>query len=252
MKWKRIKNWFNGWCLKKTLGTPQKPLITPQKIPVLTQASEAGSPDVPRGSHIITGITDYRWMLRHVERGVRGIVLDIAMGSGVLAIAAAQKPEVTRVVAVIMNPQDLGEAQENAVSAGVSDKLEFRQGDLFQPVGDERFDYILFNPPDSFTTDLSSADTYSWTGMLDRQLWRQEFYRRTEELIKRFLKEAKNHLKPGGRILLKLTVRTGLFLTKGVTPKKIKRDYEVEVLEKVELGFERLYILSLGERSHKT
>ncbi|MFB0543160.1 MAG: methyltransferase [Candidatus Bathyarchaeia archaeon] len=215
------------------------------------RVSKIDSPDIPKGSHILAGYTDYRWLQRHVEREVRGRVLDIAIGSGVLAIAAAKKPEVRRVVAVIMNPKDLGEDRERAASASVSEKIVFRQGDLFQPVGEERFDYILFNPPDSFTPDKVSVDPYSKEDMLDISIWHQEFYRRTEELIKRFLKEARNHLRPGGRILLKLTVRTGLFLTKGITPKKIERDYKVEILEEVELGFERFYILSLGERTKR-
>lgn len=186
----------------------------------------------------------------------RGRVLDIALGSGVLAIAAAQKPEVTRVVAVIMNPQSLEEARKNAYSAGVSEKIEFREGDLFQPVGDERFDYILFNPPDSFMPDVTSVDTYSRDSMLGFTTWAPEFYRRIEELMRRFLKEARNYLRPGGRILLKLTVRPGLFLIKGITPKKIARDYEreyeVEVLEEVQLGFEKYLVLSLRERFPRT
>ena len=39
-------------------------------------------------------------LLRHVEELVEGLVLDMGTGSGIQAVAAASKPEVSRVVAV--------------------------------------------------------------------------------------------------------------------------------------------------------
>jgi len=170
---------------------------------------------------------------RHVEREVRGVVLDMGTGNGIQAITAALKPEVERVVAVDINPEALEEAEERAVSAGVSEKIEFRLGDLFQAVGEERFDYILFNPPylPSHPKEPRDEATRAWDGGPTGG-----------EVIRRFLREAKEHLKPGGRILLVLSTRTG------ITLEEIAEDYKVEVLEEESLFFEKLLCLALRRR----
>jgi release factor glutamine methyltransferase len=171
---------------------------------------------------------------RHVENKVHGIVLDVGTGGGIQAITAAQKTEVTRVVAVDVNPQALDGAQKNAVSAGVSDKIEFRLSDLFQDV-EERFDYILFNPPYLPTHPGEPGDeaVRAWDGGPTGA-----------EVIRRFLVEAKNHLKHGGRILLILSSLTG------ITLEEIAKDYEVEVLEEEPLFFEKLLCVSLRAPTH--
>ena len=171
---------------------------------------------------------------RHVERESRGLVLDMGTGSGIQAITAAQKPEVKRVVAVDINPKALEEAGEKALSAGVSEKIEFRLSDLFQAVGDERFDYILFNPPylPAHPGEPRDEASRAWDGGP-----------KGAEVIRRFLREARGHLRPEGRILLVLSTRSGLTL------EEIAGDYDVEILEEEPLFFEKLLCLSLREKS---
>jgi release factor glutamine methyltransferase len=72
-------------------------------------------------------------------------VLDVGTGSGVLAIAAARTA--SRVVAVDANPAAIRCARVNALLNGVEDRVEVRHGNLFDPVGGERFDVVLCNPP---------------------------------------------------------------------------------------------------------
>jgi release factor glutamine methyltransferase len=181
------------------------------------------------GSTVYKPAEDSDLLQRHVEREVRGFVLDMGTGSGIQAITAARKPEVTRVVAVDANPQALEEAEENAVSAGVSDKIEFRLSDLFQAV-EERFDYILFDPPYLPTHPSEPRDeaVRAWDGGPTGA-----------EVIRRFLGEAKHHLKQGGRILLVLSSLTG------ITLEEVAKDYEVEILEEEPLFFEKLLCVSL-------
>ena len=70
--------------------------------------------------------------------------LDMGTGSGVQALLAAGHAE--RVVAVDVNPRALWLTTLNCHLNGISN-VECRQGDLFQPVADERFDLIVTNPP---------------------------------------------------------------------------------------------------------
>jgi release factor glutamine methyltransferase len=72
-------------------------------------------------------------------------VLDLGTGSGVLAVAAARTAR--SVVAVDLNPAAVRCARINALLNGVEDRVEVREGDLFDPVAGERFDVVLCNPP---------------------------------------------------------------------------------------------------------
>jgi release factor glutamine methyltransferase len=72
-------------------------------------------------------------------------VLDMGSGSGVCAIFAAHFAQ--RVVAVDLNPAAVRCTRINALLHQVEERIEAREGDLFDPVQGERFDLILFNPP---------------------------------------------------------------------------------------------------------
>lgn len=80
-------------------------------------------------------------------RPFAGRIADVCTGSGVLAITlATQLPHAT-FVATDLSPEALDLARQNAQDHGVADRIEFRQGDLLQPLRGEKFDYLLSNPP---------------------------------------------------------------------------------------------------------
>jgi methylase of polypeptide subunit release factors len=70
--------------------------------------------------------------------------LDMCTGSGVLALLAARHAE--RVVGVDLNRRALRLARVNAALNGIT-AVDWRHGDLFEPVGDEQFDLVVANPP---------------------------------------------------------------------------------------------------------
>jgi SAM-dependent methyltransferase len=70
--------------------------------------------------------------------------LDLCTGSGVQAFLTAR--HAARVVAVDINPRALNFAAFGARLNGIVN-VEVREGDLFDPVGGERFDLLLANPP---------------------------------------------------------------------------------------------------------
>jgi release factor glutamine methyltransferase len=169
---------------------------------------------------------DSMLLLRNAEGRIRGSVLDMGTGRGVLAIAAASEPRVTRVVAVDIDPEAVALARGRAEEQGVSERIEFRVGDLFEGLEAEEFDWILFNPP--YLPSEGVADEASWSGGESGK-----------EAIERFLGDAISYLKPSGAILIVYSSQTGLDL------KAVERDYEVEVLEKLPLFFEVLFCLML-------
>jgi SAM-dependent methyltransferase len=70
--------------------------------------------------------------------------LDLGCGSGVQALLAARHAE--RVVATDINPRALELALLSAGLSGV-ENIDWREGDLFEPVSVERFDLVVSNPP---------------------------------------------------------------------------------------------------------
>src|SRR5262245_61814517 len=75
-------------------------------------------------------------------------VLDIGTGSGCIAITIAHEKKDARVTATDVSPDALDVAERNAGRNGVTDRVTFRQGDLFNPVpAGTTFDLIVSNPP---------------------------------------------------------------------------------------------------------
>jgi len=73
-------------------------------------------------------------------------ILDIGTGSGAIAIALALEITGAKVVATDISEAALNLAQKNAVTLGLKDKIDFRQGNLFESV-EGLFDIIVCNPP---------------------------------------------------------------------------------------------------------
>ena len=70
-------------------------------------------------------------MLRLAKVGPGDVVYDLGSGDGRIVITAAQKHG-ARGVGIDIDPQRIKEATERARKAGVADRVEFRQGDLFK------------------------------------------------------------------------------------------------------------------------
>ncbi|MEJ2181554.1 MAG: tRNA (adenine(22)-N(1))-methyltransferase TrmK [Gammaproteobacteria bacterium] len=71
-------------------------------------------------------------------------VLDIGTGSGVHAIFAAEKAK--HIIATDIYEPAVENARINAKLHGVDDKIDFRVGDLFEPINrDEKFDVFFIN-----------------------------------------------------------------------------------------------------------
>jgi SAM-dependent methyltransferase len=77
-----------------------------------------------------------------------GEVLEIGLGSGVLSIGAA-RAGAKRVTALEINPRAKTFAGFNFVLNGVENVVAVIDGheEIWRPVGDRRFDYIISNPP---------------------------------------------------------------------------------------------------------
>jgi release factor glutamine methyltransferase len=73
-------------------------------------------------------------------------ILDIGTGSGAISLALASEINGAKIVATDISEAALSLAQKNTAALGLQDKIEFKLGNLFEPV-DGIFDIIVCNPP---------------------------------------------------------------------------------------------------------
>ena len=93
--------------------------FSPSQLPVLDV------PYVPTPQPVV----DEMLRLGNVKKG--DFVIDLGSGDGRIVISAA-RDHGARGMGVDLNPERIQEANANAKAAGVTDKVEFRQGDLFE------------------------------------------------------------------------------------------------------------------------
>jgi release factor glutamine methyltransferase len=117
-------------------------------------------------------------------------VLDLCTGSGVVAVAAA-RAGAGAVLAVDSSTLSSWTACVNGALNGVL--VRPRRGDLFDSVGDQRFDLIASNPPylPGPWPDQPPALTRAIDGGPDGR-----------DLLDRIIDGAPTHLRPGGTLLL--------------------------------------------------
>ena len=145
-----------------------------------------------------------------IKKGMK--VLDVGTGSGIQAIEA--KKLGADVLASDINPECL--------------KLEVEtvQSDLFENIA-EKFDIIIFNPPYLPEEPLEPEDSkLSTTGG-----------KRGNEILIRFLGQARAHLNPNGKILIvfsSLTPDMDIILE--------ELNYKFKKLDEEKIDFEKLYV----------
>ncbi len=120
-----------------------------------------------------------------VPAGAR--VLDLGTGSGLGAIFAARFA--ANVVATDINPEAVRCARINVWLHHLDEKITVCLGDLFEPVADDRFDLILFNPPFYRGRPRNLGDA-AW---------------RSLDVFDRFLRYLPAHLTEDGRALVVLS-----------------------------------------------
>lgn len=130
-------------------------------------------------------------------------VLDLCTGSACLAIVAAHVFLDAQVDAADLSADALEVAAINVDDYGLEPRIELLQGDLFEPLADRRYDRILCNPPyvdalamhqlpDEFRHEPELALAAGDDGM---------------DLVRRILRDAPDHLRPGGWLLVEVGER---------------------------------------------
>ncbi len=127
-------------------------------------------------------------------------ILDLCTGSGCIALALARRFPDAFVCGIDRSERAIGYALGNASANGITN-ARFIVGDLFEPLGRRKFDYIVSNPPYIPHADIGHLQReireYEPAEALDGGTDGLDFYRR-------ILWAARDYLREGGQIFLEI------------------------------------------------
>lgn len=118
------------------------------------------------------------------------IVFDIGCGPGNLGILAALNGA-KKVISVDINPSAVENTKENVTRLKLGKIIDVREGSVFDPVGQEKADVILFHPP--FHHEKISANHTR----LMNSVSTDDF-----NVLDKFFKNLNDHLNPEGKVYL--------------------------------------------------
>jgi release factor glutamine methyltransferase len=138
---------FRDLVRRRAAGTPVAYLLGYREFYSL---SFAVTPDVliprPETEFVVVELLDRA--AEYTPQNGQLRIADVGTGSGILAVCAAKHLAGCQVVAIDICPRALTVARQNAAAHGVSDRIDFLEGDLLGAVADGvRFDFIVSNPP---------------------------------------------------------------------------------------------------------
>jgi ribosomal protein L3 glutamine methyltransferase len=127
-------------------------------------------------------------------------VLDLCTGSGCLAVLAARSFPQTRIDAVDISKDALDVAARNIADYGLGERIKLHRGDLFEPIGEARYDLIISNPPyvdaegmAELPRECRAEPKLALDGGADGL-----------DVVRRILKEARRHLTSRGGVLCEI------------------------------------------------
>ena len=164
---------------------------------------------------------------RTKARYAYGRALDLCTGSGCVSITFAKERPLWRVTATDLSEAALAVARKNAERLGIVWNFRMMQGDLFAPLGDERFELITANPP--YIPD-AEVETLAPEVRVFEPRMALAGGEDGLDLVRRIVNDAPAHLVAGGVLAMEIMAGTGdavmaLVHAGGFSDVTLARDY---------------------------
>lgn len=177
-------------------------------------------------------------LARHAIK-LKGRILEIGCGSGIVALSNAKQNPKNEVVGVDINSDAVNCASKNAKLNNIKN-VKFMKSNLFSELSESmKFNVILFNPPYLPTTPQEKV-----IGKLNAAF---DGGRDGRKVFDKFLSQFDKYLGSNGIVLLIQSSLNNLKKTEQILEKK---GFKIEILESESFFFERLYLLKIVKATH--
>lgn len=177
------------------------------------------------------------FLLATYASSLKGSILEIGCGSGIVALSAAIADKNNSVLSVDVNPEAVECAKGNAAANGIQN-CRFREGNLFSAISGQ-FDCILFNPPYLPTTREEKLKLENENSAYDGG-------ESGLETFKEFAEQVPAHLADGGKVaVIATSLNDGLKSTTELLQKHVGA---AQVLAEGAFFFEKIYLIEAVKR----
>ena len=159
---------------------------------------------IPRSdSEILVEKTVEKIAVFHKQTGLVPRILDLATGSGALAVSICREIPDAMLWATDISAKALDVARYNARVHGVSDRIRFIEGNLWKAVSDMRgfFDIIVTNPPYIAEEEYQSLqpEVLYWEPVIALNGGKGGMF-----FIKKIIRHAHHYIKSGGWLMIEM------------------------------------------------
>jgi len=174
------------------------------------------------------------FLLATYASSLKGGILEIGCGSGIVALSAAAASPANTVLAVDINPKAVECAKRNAKKNGVGN-ASFTVSDMFASIpASSKFDFILFNPPYLPTTRGEKLELENENAAYDGG-------ESGLEVFHAFAEQVGEHLAPNGKVAaIATSLNNGMKKTIELMQKHMG---SVQILAEEAFFFEKIYLI---------
>jgi release factor glutamine methyltransferase len=197
----KMRTVFRDLVRRRAAGTPVAYLVGQREFYSMAfEVTPAVLVPRPETEFLIVALLD-QVKQEQSKRTLR--IADIGTGSGVLAVTAAVQLNDCQVTATDVSSAALDVARRNASRHRVSDRIDWREGNLFAALEAEvEFDYVISNPPyvseEEYQQLPSDVRDHEPRGALVAG-------ERGTEVIEQLVSGAVAHTKPGAWLLVEIS-----------------------------------------------
>lgn len=174
------------------------------------------------------------FLLATYASSLKGSILEIGCGSGIVALSAAIADKNSNVLGIDINPEAVECAKRNAAANSVKN-CRFQEGNMFTAIPESsKFDFILFNPPYLPTTREEKLALESENSAYDGG-------ESGLETFTQFAKQVDEHLASGGKVtVIATSLNDGMKKTLELLQRHVGT---AQILAEESFFFEKIYLI---------